>query len=739
MNPVRLAVTVLRADPRSRVSALLVAIGVALGVVLVLWLLAAPDALRGRAERESWRGSSSALGADDPRAAVVVAHNRDELGDRLVERFDVAALRPGVPAAPGIPFVPGPGEVLLSPALADLDTGDRFAGKVIGSLGEEALKHPDELVAVIGHEPGSLYGFYRPDLLRPAVVDTSDDLLHLLTRIGLVVLVVPCLVLVASAARLTAARRERRLAALRLAGATPGQVVATTAAETAFAAVVGSALGVLASIPLRHLTARIPWDGGTWLPDDFTASPPVVVLVAVLAPVLVVGAAVLGLRRVVTRPLGAAERHRTQGPSPVRLGLLVAAGAVFSLGLGAHADHGPTTVLIGLAAVAVALVLVGPLVTAAVGRLFTGAWRSPSTLLAGRRLSDDPKAAFRSAAGVVLAVFTASMALVVFPALEGRIERSDGTWHDDVLVAELVGGGSDQVATLRAELDRRGVTGAVVPMATGYATLADHPEEAGADVLIAPCREAAKVLAALDDGACQAAPMVYAPEWEVDRLRGGATITLSTRDPATSLEMPPNLPVRVYRVTSGRSYVFVDPALIPGPAAAPTSVAVVTDAGNRASVRNAMLRSFPGAAVVSNRKVDLRADALSEDLVRATAIGLAIATALGAVSATVAAAGSVLDRRRAFAALVAAGTPVRVLARALRAEVVLPVLLATLGAGLAGAAVGAGLTTITGGRDVVLTPWLAAPIALGVVVALVAAAACAPVLRTVTAVSRSDG
>lgn len=738
MNPVRLAFTVLRADTRSRVSAVLVAIGVALGVVLVLWLLAAPNALQSRAERESWRGNGTAVGETDPSAAVVVAHNRDDLGGALVERFDVAALKPGVPVAAGIPFLPGPGEVLLSPALARLDTGDRFSGKVVGALGVEALKHPDELVAVIGHEPGSLYGFYRPDLLGRGAVDTSGGLLHLLTRIGLVVLAVPCLVLVASAARLTAARRERRLAALRLAGATPGQVVAMTATETAVAAVVGSALGVLTSIPLRHLTARIPWDGGTWLPDDFTASPVVVALVAVLAPVLVVAAAVLGVRRVVTSPLGAAQRHRTRGPSPARLGLVVGAGAVFFLGLGAAREGGTTIVLFGLAAVAVALVLAGPLVTAVVGRFFTRSWRKPSTLLAGRRLSDDPKAAFRAAAGVVLAVFTASMALVLFPALDRQIPYSDSTWRDDVLVAESVGGGTTQIAALRAELDRRGVTGAVVPMVTGYATLTDYPRENGANVLIAPCQEAAKVLTALPGGICEAAPMIYAPEWQTDRLKGGARITLDTRDPAKSLAMPPDLPVRAYQDYPGRSYVFIDPALIPGLTAAPTSVAVVTGATDRVAVQNALLRSFPGAAVVSNRKTDLQGTALSEDLVRATVIGLAIAAVLGAVSAAVATAGSVIDRGRTFAALVAAGTPVRVLARALRAEVVLPVLLATAGAGVAGAAVGAGLTTITGGEEVVFTPWLAAPVALGLVVALAAAAACGPVLRKVTALSSSD-
>ncbi|MFD9734437.1 FtsX-like permease family protein [Umezawaea sp. NPDC059074] len=726
MTPVRLALRVLRADSRTRWSAVLVALGVALGVVLVLWLLAAPNALRARAERESWRVPDATAGAD----AVVVVHNRDDVGGRLVERFDVAALRPGTALAAGIPFVPGPGEVLLSPALARLDTGDLFADKVIGSLGVEALGYPDELVAVVGHDPGALRGPARPDLLGHPVVDTGDGLLHLLTRVGLVVLAVPCLVLVASAARLTAARRDRRLAALRLAGATPWQVVAMTATETAVAAVAGSALGVVASIPLRHLTARVPWDGGTWLPGDFTPSATVVALVAVLAPVLVVVAAVLGLRRVVTRPLGVVGRPPSRPASPVRLALLVGAGALFLLGM--RTDR--TTVLLGLAAVALALVLTGPLVTALVGRIFVRWWRRPSTLLAGRRLSDDPKAAFRSASGVVLAVFTASLALVLFPSLDDRIAFSDGTWRDDVLVAETIGGGNAGVAALRADLAGHGVTGAVVPMVTGYATLTDYPDEEGAEVLIAPCQESVKVLAVMPDGICQAAPMAYAPEWQADRLAGGARMSLST---GTST-VPAHLPVRRYPPGSGRSYVFIDPALIPGLTAEPTAVAVVTDPATRETVRAALLRSFPGASVTGNRKTDLEGAALSGDLVRATAIGLAIAAALGAISSTVAAAGSVLDRARTLTALVAAGTPVRVLTRALRAEIVLPVLVATLGATAAGALVGAGLTTVTRGDHVVLTPWLAAPMALGLVVALAAAACCGPLLRRVTAPSYSD-
>jgi hypothetical protein len=735
MNPVRLAVAVLRADSRSRVSAVFVAIGVAFGVALVLWLIAAPDALQARADREAWRGNNGhSVNVDDPRAAVIVVANRDDVGGRLVERYDVAALKPGVRVAPGIPKLPGPGEVLLSPALANLTS--QFPGKVVGTIGPEALEYPDELVVLIGHEPSALHGFARPDLVGTPGADAREGVLYLLTRIGLVVLVVPCLVLVASAARLTAARRERRLAALRLAGATPRQVVVMTAAETAIAAVVGSVVGVLGSIPLRHLTARIPWDGGTWLPSDFVASPFTIGVVAVLAPVMVVGAAVLGLRRVVQQPLGAAQQESRRGPSPFRLLLIVGAGAVFVVGLG-MADSGYTTVLIGLAAVAFALVLAGPLVTAVVGRMFTSGWRKPSTLLAGRRLTDDPKAAFRSAAGVVLAVFTASMAMVMFPALEDKIEYSDATWRDDVLVAQSIGGGEEQVAALHAELDRRGVFKAVVPVVEGYAVFSAFPDLPGAEVVIAPCAEAMKVLTGLQAGTCEAGPAAYVPEWMGDRLRGGAKFRPNGVD-RDEEAIPANLPIRQYAPSSGRPLIVIDPALLPKLVAGPNSAAVLTDPTNRAAAQVAMIGTLPGASVVSNRRIDLAGAALEEDLWRATVIGLAIATAIGAVSSAVGAAGSVVDRRRTFAALVAAGTPVRVLTRALRAEVVLPVLVATFGACAAGAAVGVGLANLARGRLIVVSPWLGAPIALGLVVALVAAASCGPVLRRVTAQSYAD-
>ncbi len=717
----RIALAVLRRDRRSQVATVLVALGVMIAVSLVLWLVAAPNGLQARADRTAWR---DVVGEG---SRISVAHTTDSFRGQLVERFDVARNEPGdVPVAAGLGRFPEAGEVLLSPALADLvrttpaeQLGNRFPGEVIGELGPEAVKHPGELVAVVGRT--EVDGF-RADGLHNSAGSYRDDyhgMLYLLTRVGLVVLVVPCLVLVASAARLTAAKRERLLAALRLAGASPRQVIVMTAVETAVGAVVGSVLGVLLARPFSHVTAKVPWEGGTWYPGDFVPSPAVVAAVAVLAPVLVIGAAITGLRRVVSRPLDAEHQRRVRS---WRLLMIVGALGVFFLGITyaqqASGDNQFTVVLLGLGAVAFALVLAGPVVTAWVGRFFVGRWRRPSTLLAGRRLAGDPVAAFRGSAGVVIAVFTGSMALTMLPGLESQVPYRDATWQDNAIVAEQVTTG---LAPLRAA-----TSAPVVPMLEGYVSSGKEGEN-GYYVLVGKCAEVATVLSGLN---CAPGPAVYAYE----KLRENHFRTTGTGDEVTAT-LPEQYEVRKFD-GPGRVQAVIDPEVLPSLAGRVSVVGVPTTADNREVVHTALIGTLPGVRLVDGEQRGLFGDTLMADLQRATVIGLSIAAVLGGIGAAVSAAGSVIDRRRTFGALIATGTPIRVLAHALRREVMLPVFAVTIGACGAGIVVGLGLLTLgrglVGHGEMPLTPWVLAPVGVGLVVALVAALACGPVLRGIS-------
>lgn len=739
MNPVQLAVRVLRGDARSRMSALFTAIGVAVGVTLVLWLAAVPGALHARADRGSWNEHNWVNPGQT--GVIRVAETRDNAGPNRIERYDVAALAPNVPLAPGIPKVPGPCEVILSPALAKLaaslpadQLADRFKGKVVAQFGDEALRFPDQLVAMVGHTPEELHGGTDWVGLGATQSGHIDELLVILSQIGLVVLIAPCLVLVASAARLTAARRERRLAALRLAGATPQQVVSMTAAETAIASIVGAALGVGLIFPLRYLTAQFPWDGGTWYPSDWTPSWLMIVLVLVVAPVLVVGAAVLGLRRAVRQPLGAAQQQTRRQPNVARLLWLAGAVVAFIVAIQAvtkSKSSDITFVLVGLGGIAVALIFAGPLVTSLIGRIFVSRWRSPSTLLAGRRLRDDPKAAFRASAGVVLAVFAGSMALAMFPSVDAQIGRSSGQWRDGVYLASSSAVTPQQVDDLRADFKQRGLTAPIVPVIEGGLGTSSTSGQTSATVM--KCMDAAQVLGA-EFSACRPGPAVYVPKsYAMDPTR--MSFYAYSQD-STPIPLPKGVSVREYQPTNGFYGVVIDPELLPQVTDV-TSVAVATTTQNKDIVHTLLVRNLPGVSLYSNERYDARSDTLSGDLRRAILIGLIIATVLGGVSAGVAAAGSVVDRRRTFGALIAAGTPVRVLTKALRREAMLPALVATVGAGVAGVLVGTGLVTLFGSR-LTLTVWAATPIVLGFVVALIAAAACGPVLRKVTARDYAD-
>ncbi|WP_438860925.1 FtsX-like permease family protein [Actinoplanes auranticolor] len=225
--------------------------------------------------------------------------------------------------------------------------------------------------------------------LRPGVVFT------------LLMLAVPVLFLAGQSIRFGSPARDRRLAAMRLAGATPGQAVRIAAAETAAAALLGSIVGTGAFLLLRVLLHRRPADGRLPLPTDVLPSALAFTGVLVLVPVL---AALIGaflLRRVIITPLGVVRRVRSQSP---RLwpGVLILVGVFAPLvirPLGAFLARlddtagGDLALVVAFVGVllAVAGVIIGTgWIAYTAGRLLHRFGRRPAMLLAGRNLMADP-------------------------------------------------------------------------------------------------------------------------------------------------------------------------------------------------------------------------------------------------------------------------------------------------------------------------------------------------------------
>lgn len=222
-------------------------------------------------------------------------------------------------------------------------------------------------------------------------------------------LVAPVLTLGGVAARLTLGRRHQRLAALRLAGATAAQVTVMTIAECARLALTGAVAGVLLYAVVLPVAPLVTFQRHPLAVGEVWVGVPVA-LAAVAAVVLLgVGSGLVGLRRVVVGPLGVTARHTPGRLSALRVVLTLALfGAWFVLS-GVLGRLGMAVLLALVAAMVAVLNLLGPWVVMVLGRLMVRLARRPATLLAARRIVDDPKSTWRTVGALGLGITIAGL------------------------------------------------------------------------------------------------------------------------------------------------------------------------------------------------------------------------------------------------------------------------------------------------------------------------------------------
>ncbi|MEE3919250.1 FtsX-like permease family protein [Micromonospora sp. BRA006-A] len=148
--------------------------------------------------------------------------------------------------------------------------------------------------------------------------------------LAVLLLCVPVLGLAGQCARLGAPGRDRRLAAFRLAGATPGQVTRVAVAETGVASLLGTLIGLAVFLAGRRLLHRPDADGRLPLPTDVRPAPVAVAAVVLGLPLVAALVSALLLRRVTTTPFGVVRRVRTRAPWPWPGVLILAALAMFA-------------------------------------------------------------------------------------------------------------------------------------------------------------------------------------------------------------------------------------------------------------------------------------------------------------------------------------------------------------------------------------------------------------------------
>jgi hypothetical protein len=285
---------------------------------------------------------------------------------------------------------------------------------------------------------------------------------------AVVLLLVPLLTLGGSAARLGVARRDARLATLRLLGVTPREVVALTVVETAWQGLLGAGAGIVGYALLLPVWTRVPFQGSTFTSAELWVGWLPLVAACVVVPLLAAVSGVVSLRRVVVSPLGVARRQTPPALRWVRAVVALAAMGLFMVVSASLGQLGAAAIAFGIGSLALgfgALNLVAPWVLGLWGRLRVRRARTPAQLLAARRLVDDPRATWRVVGGLGLAGFVAG-ALAVVPVLVGAAEGSDAavrTMTGDLMrgalltlmITFLVAAASAGITQAATVLDRR--------------------------------------------------------------------------------------------------------------------------------------------------------------------------------------------------------------------------------------------------------------------------------------------
>jgi FtsX-like permease family len=458
----------------------ILAVAVGLGVGLLLTALAATDAVTNWNNRHAWYWTGTAWVPRGPTAGVAPLWwhpSNDIFHSKTISRFDVAATGASSPVPPGITHDPVPGQYYASPALAALlrstpanQLADRYPGHLAGTIGDAALPSPDSLVIIVGRTPAQLA--HTPDSLQVTSISTTEvgwpvpptkanpkgltytpadtggaqSSIDLILTVVALAILAPVLIFIATATRLSAARREERFAAMRLAGATRRQVSLLAATESTVAAVLGVAVGFGIFFLLRVPVAGIPFIGQPFFPAELTLSLRDILVVAIGVPVAAAVAARLALRQVHISPLGVARRATPVPPRAWRVVPLLAGLAE----LGFWTAHGhPASILGQILAFASSFLLIlaglfitGPWLTMAAARAMARWTSRPGTLIAARRLADDPRAAFRAVSGLVLALFITTVAVVAIGTQDAKnLTRFASAAEANVLTDQLSAAG----------------------------------------------------------------------------------------------------------------------------------------------------------------------------------------------------------------------------------------------------------------------------------------------------------
>lgn len=553
----------------------LTAVGIGLGVAVLLLASSIQNIDESRQERVATRGVDTRVASEksSPRNPELLALQAEiEFRGDSVGLVLLDPLQADAPVAPGLSRNPKPGEVFVSPALKrilDGPDGDllrpRVGGNVIGVMGNAGLASPGELFFYGGVDnlrvDDSRVGGVEGSFANAAMADPElDSAVWFFLLLGVTALLVPVVVFVASTTRLAEAARQRRLAALRLVGASGKQVRRIAVGEALIGSILGLIVGWVLFLVGRQVAGSISVVGFSVFPSDIWPVWWCAVLLCLAIPIVALSVSIGSMQRTIIEPLGVVRQIRS---GRRRLGWRC---APIVLGVGGLLLGSSGPVVSGLLVVSVAMILVGvPLILSwvverVVDRLGGGGlpWQ-----LAVRRLQLTSGTAARSVS-VIAVVLTGVIGLQTF-------------------AVSIAGQGSTLAAEeerephgiqIRAEADRAGIARNIV---NDLKAVRGVHTAAGYELIRLKSGEMSKTAAIVD---CQ----MLANVLQVRHCRGGEAFYLSTGPEDTE---PP--------VRSDRHWVFgSSPAVLE-----PQQRVRYVQAPENAHRLRDVIRSLPGTLLIT--------------------------------------------------------------------------------------------------------------------------------------------
>lgn len=711
------------------IRAVLTAVGVGLGVAVLLLTTAVPNALAVRDDREDARldwpfGATQPARGDD---TLLIADSDTTFRDKDIRGRIVEPEGARAPLPPGVSRFPAKGDMVVSPALRKLLASDgsallreRLPYRVVGTIGEAGLIGSQELAYYTGasglaeHLDDSVGAIRLKEFGNPEPTEEeTDPVLLLLVLVVIVVLLMPVAVFIAAAVRFGGERRDRRLAALRLIGSDGRMTRRIAAGEAMAGSLLGLVLGAVFFLIGRQVAGSVEVMGISVWPSYLDPSPALAALIVLAVPTAAVLVTLFALRGVVIEPLGVV---RTARPARRRLWwrlLMPAAGLAMlypMIGQGReNGDFNKYLVTGGVLLLLVGITALLPwLVESVVARLGPGgvAWQ-----LAVRRLQLSSGTAARMVNGIAVAVAGAIALQMLFAGVDGDYTKSTG---QDVARAQMqvqVPDGAPMAGTARKFAETKGVR-KVTALWEGYLGDSSWNGENGPDLsaalTVGDCpalRELAKLPSCGDGDVFVVEGAEHAPEGP-QLNRPGKKLYLEQSTPEGSRETVWTVPAGVTTVQSlkgltewERGGFLLTPSALPEAAEKLVSGQLylsldesVPDAYDHA--RNTAFHVDPLARPMNwySTQEDEKFTSIRTGLL----VGSACVLVLIGASLLVSQLEQLRERRKLLSALVAFGTRRRTLSMSVLWQTAIPVGLGLLLASVVGITLGGVLLRMTG-------------------------------------------